>query len=309
MNIGIKQGYPRISKISWKLSAYIQLMRPFTIFPAFMAGVFGILTQLAYHGQLNIAFTEWSTIIYAAVTLAFGQAIGQICNQVADAELDKVIKPYRPIPRGLISRDEAMGIAWILAFFTIARAFTINILFGLLITNLVFFAVFYNLQPFRPRSHTWISLIWLAFSRGFLPWLTMWVVFGSSNDVLPWFLGLLGFTWVLSFQSTKDLVDVEGDKKFGIKTLPVVYGLDGARDLMILMASLFFLPLILGIATGFLPISFLLLLSVQIIVFGIIIQDLFNPREIPFMENTVSWIAYYLGLSSLYFFSFLCFSI
>lgn len=285
--VGIVKGYPRISRRFGKLTAWIQLLRPFTLVAPFAAGLFGVLAPVN-----EIAFEHVVTAIYVGVTLALAQACGQCLNQYVDVELDKIIKPYRPLPSGLITREEALGLAWLLALFSIARAFTINTFFGLTTLTLIFFAVFYSMSPFSPRRvHPLLNTGWMAFSRGFLPMLATLTVYGNLN--MAWPYSVLAFLWVLSLQGTKDVKDSEADRKFGIKTIPNMYGVRGflvyaaiVKAAMYLYAVLY-LPHMLVLT----PLSITALLGLN--------------RQLKGMENNLSWICFYLGISAIYLLIFL----
>jgi len=147
MMYGIVEGYPKLRRRFGKFVGYIQLVRPFTLLAPLLAGIFGVLTPVK-----NFSLEHLTTAVYVGLTLALLQASGQVINQYADSELDKLIKPYRPIPSGLVTREEALGLAWLLAIFSIGRAFTISTFFGLIGLTLLFFAVFYSLAPFSPRK-------------------------------------------------------------------------------------------------------------------------------------------------------------
>jgi len=165
-------------------------------------------------------------VAIAASTLALCQGAGQCLNQYADAELDKQIKPYRPIPSGLVSREEALGLSWLLAIFSMGRAFTIGEFFGLMVLVILFFSVFYSLAPFSPRKlDPIVNTAWMAVSRGFVPMYAVWSIYGDTGIGLRY--ALLALLWVMGFQATKDVSDVEGDLRFGIKTIPNTYGLSG----------------------------------------------------------------------------------
>jgi 4-hydroxybenzoate polyprenyltransferase len=149
--IGIKKRYPHLEKRFGKLTAYFQLIRPFTLMAPLLAGFFGVLSIV----------TDFYLAIYVGLTLAACQAVGQIINQYCDIELDKIIKPYRPLPAGVLTKEEALGAAWLLAIAAIARAFTVNIQFGLGIITLFFIA-------FPPLVHEESTLFSIWFGWLFL---------------------------------------------------------------------------------------------------------------------------------------------
>ena len=157
---GIRHGYPRLARFVGRLTAYIQLIRPFTLIAPIIAGLIGTLTPAE-----NIGLDEVKIAIYAGVTLALLQASGQVINQYVDYELDKMCKPYRPIPRGDVGRDEALGLGILLMWIGIMRGFWISLTFGTLSMLLAFMAVYYSLTPFSPRRISPIyNTLWLALS-------------------------------------------------------------------------------------------------------------------------------------------------
>ncbi len=285
--VGIKGSYPRLKARIGRLAGYIQLVRPFTLLAPLFAGIFGTLAPVG-----DISFTHIKTAIYAGVTLALAQATGQCLNQYADSELDKVVKPYRPIPSGLVSREEALGLAWLLALTSMARAFTISVFFGLTVIVLLFFSVFYSLSPFSPRRvHPFLNVLWMAISRGFIPMFAVWSIYGNPFSSLKY--ATLAFLWVLGLQSTKDIPDVEGDRLFGIKTIPNTYGVK-ALSLTIMACTTIYAIIAIIVA----PIMLILC------PFGLI-AALTLKRQSILTENTVSWQIYYLGLGAIYIITFI----
>jgi 4-hydroxybenzoate polyprenyltransferase len=269
----LSEYYPRLSKvIGRKFTAYVALARPFTLVPPFLVGL--VLT-IAAHGLAYEAFVRG---VYIGLTLALAQGCGQIVNQVVDRDLDKVVKPYRPLPRGLVSVDEATGLAWLFAIAAVGRAFTISTYFGLMVCLLLFFAAFYSLPPLSPRRRNpWLSLMWMAFSRGFLP-----IIAVMGLEGLPY--ALFSFVWAFGWQGTKDIPDVEGDREFGIRTIANTYGIEVLQGLSLastvacsIIATVFGKPL--------------LLLVVPLAVYGLIMYT--RPWR---GENTVAWAVFYLGL-------------
>jgi 4-hydroxybenzoate polyprenyltransferase len=281
--VGIKKAYPRLRERFGRLVGYVQLVRPFTLAAPLLAGIFGVLTPVS-----SIGFHTFLIAVYVGATLALAQGAGQCLNQYADIELDKIVKPYRPLPSGAISAEEALGLSWLLAMFSMARAFTISTFFGLTVLTLLFFAVFYSLAPFSPRRvHPLINTGWMAFSRGFLPMLAVWSVYGNISLALPY--SILAFLWVMGFQSTKDQPDVEGDLKFGIKTIVNSYGLKGQAVVMTVCTLLYTTVCTLLhtlFMLGVLPLAILALLTMK--------------KKAGLTENTYAWSCFYMGLGLLY---------
>ena len=280
---GIKKGYPRLQKYFGKLVAYVQLLRVFTLIAPLIAGIIGVITPLR-----QISLSNIETAIYIGITLALCQGAGQCLNQYADFELDKQIKPYRPIPSGLVSREEALGLSWLLAIFAVGRAFTIGVFFGLMILVLLFFAVFYSLAPFSPRKiDPFINTAWMAVSRGFIPMYAVWSIYGDAGTGLRY--AVLALLWVMGFQASKDIGDVEGDRAFGIRTIPNVYGTRGLITTMAVCTTVY-----TAVAAYFGLYPMLLILPLAAVAM------LTTNKKSGLTENNISWFSFYLGLASLY---------
>lgn len=284
---GIRKGYPHLERHIGKIIGYIQLCRPFTLVAPLLAGLFGVLAPVE-----SITFHHLLTAIYVGLTLAFAQACGQCINQYADAELDKLTKSYRPIPSGFVTREEALGVGWLLALFSIGRAFTINLFFGLTVLTLIFFAVFYSLAPLSPRKiHPLVNTGWMALSRGLLPMLAVWSIYGDINQAWPY--AIIAFIWVMGWQASKDIPDVNADKAYGIKTIPNTWGVKGLQVTMAICLVWF------GTAAIFFNLLGMLLLLPLGITALVTIK-----KQASLTENTYSWICYYLGLGLIYIIAF-----
>jgi len=301
--IGIKHGYPILREKFGKIMDYIALCRPFTLLAPILAGFFGVLIQLAYYNQLNLFFKYWNVIIYVAVTMMLAQACGQVLNQASDVEIDRINRPYRPIPAGRITKDEAFGFGLILLMVALLRSFTINITFGTIMLLILFFAVFYNLPPIRAKKYFGINLAWMAISRGLLPFLASWSVFGNMWNVTPWILGIYATLWVINWQPTKDFPDIKGDKLYGIQTLPVKLGKKGAIEFMKTFVTVPFIFMICAITFGLLNILYIALVTMLLCLSYYNISNL--EVEAKITENTRAWMGFYGGLSLIYFLSFI----
>jgi len=223
------------------------------------------------------------------------QFVGQIMNQYADAELDRTLpeKRDRPIPSGLVSREEALGLAWLLALFSVGRAFTISVFLGLTVLTLLFFAVFYSIAPFSPRKiHPILNTCWMAVSRGFLPMFAVLSVYGNIEQAWPY--ATLAFIWVFAFQPFKDTSDSEADKKFGIKTLFTSFGERGAIRIIRVSSAIVVAYIMMLAYYDRTYLVFLLLVPL------IIIADITGLKSMKLLENNRGWVCFYLGLSFIY---------
>ena len=294
---GIRLLYPNIQKINKRLACYIQLMRPFTLVAPLIAGLIGILIERAYHG----AWGEWTLLdlLLAPLAIALFQAFGQIINQVTDVAIDEINKSYRALPRKLIKTEEAIYLAVLLASFAFWFSFRRSVMFGLLMTGAFICAVAYSVEPIRIKKRSaWGSLLLMSFSRGFLPFIATWSVYGNIfTDILPWQMGIVGFCWVLAFQGTKDFPDVYGDYMNDIPTLPTIYGNIWAFNLTMVLSPF---AIIAGIVMWFGEVPWMYITLPMILPALFILFSLKKDIETEKLENSIAWIGFYTGLGFLY---------
>ena len=96
-----------------KLGAYLELIRPFTLLAPIFGGLGGSLLALTVQDFVGF---DWGTLIYGVSTLVLLNAASNCMNASYDAHIDGINKPYRPIPRGLVTSDEASSLAFLLYF-------------------------------------------------------------------------------------------------------------------------------------------------------------------------------------------------
>lgn len=240
-----------------KIRGIIQLMRPFTLFAPFVGGISGALMALAKETGLSAPYIaadypylRWDfpflELIFGAMTLVIVNAASNTLNQVYDLEIDKINKPYRPLPKKILTKDEARTIAWVLYLVTIWRITMLNRVFATLVLVIMLVTIFYSIPPLRFKKRFLLSNISIAFARGFLGFVAAWSIFDQTihplEEPTPWAIGLLFGIYLMGAVTTKDFTDIEGDSKYRMNTLPVVMGLKGS---IMFSAPFFVIPFIL----------------------------------------------------------------
>ncbi len=300
------------SRLPVKLKAYLDLLRPFTLLAPFIGGICGGLMALGDMGMLqypqftgSYPFVSWGfnhlKLIYGASTLAILNGASNVINQVYDKDIDAVNKPFRPIPSGKVSIQEAKTIAWILYILTAFRAMMINFTFAFLIIVLIFVTYAYSAPPLRLKKRFWVSNITIGIARGLLGIVCAWTLFGSIWDPVPWFVGMIICIFLIGAATTKDYTDIKGDKKHGMQTLPIVYGI---KKSIAVISPFFVIPfLLVPLATlGLNGSSILPAPTIGIslfIIWGIYIIHLMRKeglKEDQYFENSPVWVHMYLML-------------
>ena len=148
-------------------------------------------------------------------------------NCWADRDLDAISKPYRPIPQGLLSAQNALkycigllAASIILPFFlyTSCLAISLSLLLPLL-------GIVYSIEPFRLRNRPWLDT--LTISLGLvLPMILAWVSRGLGvTPPLPRLsLFLIIWLYCLGTVSLKKIEETEEDQAAGIPNLYLIHG-------------------------------------------------------------------------------------
>jgi 4-hydroxybenzoate polyprenyltransferase len=323
VKIFAKDSYKK-AKYSPKIRGIVDLFRPFTLLAPLIGGLAAALMALAidplpkYENrfilegafigpefQWSYPFILWEFPLLELITgvsaLILVNAGSNILNQVYDLDIDKINKPYRPIPSKVITKDEARTAAWLVYLITLWRAATVGsgaFLFLILIIMLI--TIFYSMPPVRLKKRLFISNMSIAFARGMLGFAAGWSIFGDPFNQTPWLIGFLMAIYLLGAVTTKDFTDLKGDKKYGMRTLPVVFGKQKA---IAISAPFFVIPFILipyGIWRGHF-IDAAMILFVLILWGFYIVYLLYRYGDTPDkkFENTSVWIHMYLMLMAI----------
>ncbi len=175
-------------------------------------------------------FPEWREIVLAILIVWTYTGAGNSLNDYYDSEIDRINRPNRPIPSGLIKRSTALYysvILFIIGSLLSVFIFSIDVLIVLIIA--MFFLITYS-RFFKP-SPLWgnvvVSLILgMAFIFGS-------VIFKDIYKGIP--PALLAFGFTLIRELIKDMQDIEGDRSVGANTFPIKYGLVTSKHLVTIM--------------------------------------------------------------------------
>jgi 4-hydroxybenzoate polyprenyltransferase len=287
-----------------KIRAYADLTKPASSIGVMLTIPFAALLygELYHTGGVEFVISNWTTVLYASVTMLLLHGGSQAMNMAEDAYMDKQTdhKSTRPIPAGVVTEEEARSLAWIFIFLGVARAFTINNSFGIFCIILAFMGVMYNLSPIRAKDILWVNIGWQAASRGLFLFPATFAVWGDPLNKFAWSMGVVAFLLVLSMQQTADFADVEIDATFDITTPAVYYGLEKLVKIMALIAVLMFGVYSIFIYLGFIPTMYSPYLLVMPI--GWSLYSLWSsPNSISEIGNNhFSWYVFYFSLACLY---------
>ncbi len=296
----MKEPYTKTRFLSKQARGALDLFRPFTLLAPFIVSMAIMVASLIYNYNLDpvknpIPFDWWITVGQAAFTIALVNAASNSLNQSADVEADKISKPYRPIPRGIIRADSAQSLAYLLYLFALLRAITINFWFGVFIFLIIIFTVTYSLPP-RMKKYLFLNQVWIAIPRGLLGILAAWSVFGSQSlfsESTPWIIGGVAMTYLIGGMATKDITDSEADRATGTHTLINTIGVKKTAlvclPFMMFPFLFIFIFIHAGLIDGYLwPLSFFVFLS--LFLFYLMVKGM----ESKTLENVHAWSIMYV---------------
>lgn len=297
-----------ISGIKNKIAIYIQLIRPFTLVPPAVAVLAGGFLAIGFYGQLSFysPLSHWVEfdfipLLLGAFIYAMLNGASNAYNQVSDLKIDRINRPNRPIPAGKISVQEALGFTFAVYVIGLVVAYIISFSFFLVTAICLIITTLYSTPPIYLKKRFILSTATIALCQSWLFLLAGWVIYSFANPWEPafWFIGAILFILLIGACGTKDFTEVPGDGKYGMKTLPYLYGNKKAAKIT---GPFFVLPFVLipiGIYTGILinRTIFLLILAVYGIYINLNMKNLIKPRHKG--ENSPAWRHYYFMLMAL----------
>jgi 4-hydroxybenzoate polyprenyltransferase len=299
-----------------KVRAIIELIRPFTLLAPIIGGTSAALISFKVNGgtvampvlYAGYPFVRWDfpealTIIWGVIALVFVNAASNSLNQAVDVEIDRINKPYRPVPRGDLTQDEARTVAWFFYLMTLWRAAWVNSTFAFFILFIMLMTICYSVPPIQFKKRLWISNASIAVTRGLLGFVAAWCIFDDNpfNDPTPWAMGLVMSVFIFGTITSKDFTDIKGDRKFGMRTVPVVYGIkNAARFTAVFFVLPFFLIPVMTYLKLLIPETFIMTTMVAwgIYVLVLIYEAVYSKEDNVF-ENSPVWKHMYLMLLAL----------
>jgi 4-hydroxybenzoate polyprenyltransferase len=187
-----------------------------------MSGFFNPLTAIL--GVMAIITTYCSQAIY---------------NNIKDIEGDKVNAGWRPLASGSLD----VRFAWTLMFALIVTGFGLAYLASPILAGIDCVAVALGIIYSKyTKSRGMLSYFTLVTTHMVIPLLSGYLIFGNMDAKLIIIIAFIYLTEVLAI-TIKDYKDVEGDRKMGMRTLPIMLSPEKASRFTFLG---FCLPLVLS---------------------------------------------------------------
>lgn len=247
-----------------------------------------VISPVFFNYKIEHSLNGWQFALFVLATVCIAAA-GYIINDYFDVEIDRINKPQK------------MSIG---NFFTKRQAFQLHLIFNVAGTALGFLAAWFagniKLGFIFPVV---AGLLWFyakTFKKvfflgnllvGILTALTIFItayyetnlissddmlVATANQEILPVVIAYTVFALMATLirEIIKDMQDVEGDRQYGCKTVPVVVGIPGAKWLsallaLVLIGLLFFAQQEFYRQTEFIKISYILI-ALQLPLIGLL---------------------------------------
>jgi 4-hydroxybenzoate polyprenyltransferase len=260
------------------------------------------------------------------LTYLFIAAAGYIINDYFDINIDQVNKPKRVVVGSFISRRwvifwhllfSVMGIYISTIAFPFKQYWHIHLSNLLTILLLWFYST--NFKKDFLIGNVVISLLtaWsiavVYFSKFTIQEITHPVISDTANfrfAKLMVVYSVFAFILTLVREALKDMEDMEGDKKFGCKTLPIVWGLKPTKVyisvwLIVVIACLAFIQLyVIPFGWWYSALYCLLFIIAPLAIVLIKLKTAYQSKDFSKLSTYVK-IAMFAGIMSMLFFYFL----
>lgn len=175
------------------------------------------------------------SILYTLVCSGLANLFITGLNQITDVEIDRVNKPTLPIASGRLSVKDASRIIVVSLLLSYGMAFMSGsaYLLGTVICSTVF-GTLYSLSPFRWKCHPLLAAFCIVMVRGLVVNIgfyghAMTTVYGNTmfsifKDAKCLLLASYFSIFALIIALCKDIPDVRGDEKYGVRSLSVRMG-------------------------------------------------------------------------------------
>ncbi|MFC1921403.1 UbiA family prenyltransferase [Chloroflexota bacterium] len=175
-------------------------------------------------------------LLFIPTSLAFAWLFSVMTNNMADYEIDRIASPGRPLTSSQVDPVCYRRLAWLFLLLALVYAMLVNFTTLFLAAAFISAYFIYSMPPFRLKRITALSKLVIALNSLVMIMLGYFNVTGTIENLPPIIfpMVLFGITLAANFI---DIKDYQGDKAAGIKTLPVVMGLQKAK----ITAGLFFL--------------------------------------------------------------------
>jgi chlorophyll synthase len=274
------------------LGATLELLKPITWFAPMWAFGCGIVSSGVSVGD------RWPYVV-GGILLAGPLVCGtsQAVNDWYDRHVDSINEPDRVIPSGRMPGMWGLGVAVANTVVSLVVAWWLGAwVFGAAMVGLVL-AWAYSAPPLRLKRSGWYGPAAVGLCYEGLPWFTAAAAaLGAFPGYPTLALAILYSVGAHGIMTLNDFKSVEGDRRTGLASLPVVLGVDrAARLACAIMAAPQFVVVALLLHWGF-PIHALIVAALLIGQAACMARMLSDPLRLAAWYNATGTTMYVFGM-------------
>jgi len=273
-----------------KMNLLLSNLRPFRTFHFCFMFIIGIMFAIVL-GVKQPFYKFVLKSIFACFSIVFAIIFSIITNDISDISIDIISNKNRPLIEKKIRPKEYRNLSYFVLFFALVTAAFIDFFSVFFIACFIALYYVYSMPPLRFKRvpvlskivvsmNSLILVIWGYYCAG-MP------LYEFPPNIILYFL--VPITLAVNFI---DIKDYEGDKEVGIKTLPTLLGLKGAK---VVIGLFFIIAYVLAYPLFNIPIMIIPLLS-----FGILEAYLIMKKDYHEKDVFLVYLLSLLNLSLLY---------
>jgi homogentisate phytyltransferase/homogentisate geranylgeranyltransferase len=236
-----------------KLSAFLRFCRPHTIIATSLQ-VIGIFILTRGYEQLDQGTLGALALTIVACLSVNVYVVG--LNQVTDFEIDRINKPTLPLASGEFSMRQGRLLVALFGMLAVGLAAALGTYLLLTILLTLIIGTLYSVQPLHLKTRPLWAALSIAFVRGVVANVGLFLHFSNTLFVAPeiawgqiFGLALFFFGFGLVIALYKDIPDLSGDRKFGIRTFTVRLGPKTVfRGGRLILTAFYLVPVIAALA-------------------------------------------------------------
>ncbi len=201
-------------------SAVLELLKPVTWFPPMWAFTCGVVASGASMAE------AWPLVALGiGLTGPLVCGMSQAVNDWFDRHVDAINEPNRPIPSGRMPGRTGLYVAIGWTGLSLAASSILGV-WGFAATVFAcIMAWIYSAPPLRLKQNGWWGNLACGLSYETLPWVTAVSVLGASGpDPRVVIVAVLYGLGAHGIMTLNDFKSIEGDTRFGLRSLPVILG-------------------------------------------------------------------------------------
>ena len=244
---------------------------------------------LQYPNNFHLNLFSFLAVLILSISIYLSWMATVVVNDIHDLKIDCVSNPGRPLPKNIFTEETYFKFGVACFLIALLGGLTIGLTFALLLMIYQILAWFYSATPFRLKKFPLIATFVSAMAS--LTILFLGYILVSDDQTihgLSWRIILLLLIAYTISLPIKDFKDIEGDKKDGIWTWPVICGEKKGR---LIVATGIFLSYALSVFFLNEPKLFIWAMLFGAMTFIIINNDEIKPKQLP------AWV---LGLVFVY---------